>query len=101
MVPLGILTSVDADAIVDDLKRQVRELRAGGGEPKSIELGDVAYETLRARAGRGFASVNLLEDDATGTVWFGPGAPPEGQSALARWLTVRRSGAGEAARVLP
>ena len=91
---------MDAEAIVDDLKRQVQELRAGGAEPKALELGDGAYEVLRGRAGRGFASVNLLEDDAPGTAWFGPGGPPEQRSAIARWLPVRRAGPGDCARVI-
>ena len=97
-----VTTAMDADAIVDELKRQVRELRAAGAEPKEIELGDVAYDTLRERAGAGFASINLLlDDDAPGAAWFGPGAPPEEQSAIVRWLPVSRAGADENARVIP
>jgi hypothetical protein len=91
---------MDANAIVDELKRQVQELRAAGAEPAFVELGDVAYETLRARAGFGFGTVNLLEPDEPATAWFGPGAPPQGQSAIAPWLSVRRVGPGEHALVL-
>jgi hypothetical protein len=91
---------MDANAILDELKRQVQELRAAGAEPAVVALGDVAYETLCVRAGFGFGTVNLLEPNEPATAWFGPGAPPEGQSAIAPWLSVRRVGPGEQALVL-
>ena len=99
---MGTQTPWTADAVVDEIKRQVRDMRAAGAAPCGVELGDAAFELLVQRwqgaTRRDHLVVNTLEDRRL-RVWF-PGAGPEHFSGDVMSLPVRRVGPGATVRVV-
>jgi hypothetical protein len=92
------MRSVDADGVAEEIKRQVRAIRAGGSQPAALELGDQPYARLRERTGRDFSRLYIREDG--GLHWWFPGAPADEYSGDVWELRIRRLGPGDTVLVL-
>ena len=90
----------DADNIMTEIERQLRERRAAGYnlETLVLDLGDEAYRRLAQRAGTEFEALQIRGVHGI-RVWF-PGTPAEDYSPDVERLTVRRVGPGDRAQIL-